>query len=121
MFKYTPRVNLVKTRKKEKKNIDKPISIERLSLSILAKSPKEVKKISKYFKQWALPKQIQAMENYMLKPRINMTTKGPSRKQVIVLMNNDNKMKFMEDSSNHFTNLNRALKNIKLEIIVNFI
>jgi len=57
----------------------------------------------------------------MLKPRINMTTKGPSRKQVIVLMNNDNKMKFMEDSSNHFTNLNRALKNIKLEIIVNFI
>ena len=36
--------------------------------------------------------------------------KGLSRKQVIVLMNNDNKINFMKDSSNHVTNLNRALK-----------
>jgi len=36
-------------------------------------------------------------------------------------MNNDNKTKFMEDSSNHVTNLNRILKNIKSEIIVDFI
>jgi len=46
-FKYTIRINPVKTRKKGKKNIDKSISIERLSLPIPAKSPK---KISKYFK-----------------------------------------------------------------------
>ena len=50
-----------------------------------------------------------------------MTTKGPSRKQVILPMNNDNKMKIIEDSSNHVTNLNRLLKNIKSEIMVNFI
>jgi len=50
-----------------------------------------------------------------------MTIKGPSRKQVIVLMNNDNKKSFMEDSSNHVTNLNRALKNIKSNILVDFI
>ena len=50
-----------------------------------------------------------------------MTTKGPSRKQVIVLMSNDNKISFMKDSSTYVTNLNRNLKNIKSEIIVDFI
>jgi len=50
-----------------------------------------------------------------------MTTKGPSRKQVIVPMSNDNKISFMKDSSTHVTNLNRNLKNIKSEIIVDFI
>jgi len=55
------------------------------------------------------------------KPKLIMTMKGPSSKQVIVPMNNNNKMSFMEDSSNHVTNLNRALKNIKSDIMVDFI
>ena len=42
------------------------------------------------------------------KPKLIMTTKGPSRKQVIVSINNDNKTSFMKDSSNYATNLNRA-------------
>jgi len=50
-----------------------------------------------------------------------MTMKKPSRKQVIVLINSDNKTKFMEDSSNHITNLNMTLKNIKSDIMVDFI
>ena len=36
-------------------------------------------------------------------------------------MNGNNKTKFINDSSNHVTNLNRVLKNIKSDIIVNFI
>ena len=52
---------------------------------------------------------------------LTMTTKGLSRKQVIVPINNDNKTKFMKDSCNHVTNLNSALKNTKSEIMVNFI
>jgi len=36
-------------------------------------------------------------------------------------MNSDNKTKFMEDSNNHITNLNRALKNIKSDVMVDFI
>ena len=55
------------------------------------------------------------------KPQINMTTKGPSRKQVIIPMNNVNKENFMEKSSAHITNMNRALKNIKTEVMVNFV
>ena len=55
-----------------------------------------------------------------LKSRINITTKGPSRKQVIIPISNDNKSKFMALSSMHIANLNSILKNIKLEIMVNF-
>jgi len=50
-----------------------------------------------------------------------MTTKGLSHKQIIVPMNNDNIVKFMTNSSNHITNINRLLKNIKLEYKVDYI
>jgi len=36
-------------------------------------------------------------------------------------MNNNNIKKFMEESSSHVSNLNRALKNIKSEVMVDFI
>ena len=55
------------------------------------------------------------------KPKINMTTKDPSRKQIIVLMGNDNKTKFIASSSIHITNINSVLKNIKSNIIVDFV
>ena len=35
-------------------------------------------------------------------------------------MNNDNKMNFIEESSIHVTNINRVLKNIKSEAMVDF-
>ena len=50
-----------------------------------------------------------------------MITKRLSRKQVIVLMNVKNKSNFMKESSAHVANINRALKNVKLEIMANFI
>jgi len=56
-----------------------------------------------------------------LKPKINMMTKGPSCKQVIVPMGSDNSKKFISSSGDHVTDLNHALKNIKSETIVNFI
>ena len=50
-----------------------------------------------------------------------MTTKGLSRKQVIILMNNINKKNFIKESSVHISNINRALKNIKIEVMINFV
>ena len=50
-----------------------------------------------------------------------MTTKDLSHKQVIVPMNSDNIIKFMTNSSNHITNINRLLKNIKLKYKVDYI
>jgi len=55
------------------------------------------------------------------KPCLNMTMKRPSRKQIIVPMNNENKSQFIKDSSSHIANINRVLKSIKSEIIANFV
>ena len=55
-----------------------------------------------------------------LKSRINMTTKGLSRKQIIILMDNDNKTKFMALSNDYIANLNKILKNIKSNVIVDY-
>ena len=49
-----------------------------------------------------------------------MTMKELFRKQVIILINN-NKTNFIKDNSNYVTNLNRILKNIKSDIMVDFI
>ena len=48
-------------------------------------------------------------------------TKNPSRKQVIVLMSNDDNNIFMKNSAIHVTNINRQLRNTKSEILVNYI
>ena len=55
------------------------------------------------------------------KPRIRMTTKGPSRKQVIIPMGGNNVISFMKNSSLHMANLNRTLRNSKSEVLVNYI
>ena len=50
-----------------------------------------------------------------------MTTNGLSKKKVIISINDDNKKNFIEKSSLYVTNMNRALKNIKTEVMVDFI
>ena len=50
-----------------------------------------------------------------------MTTKRLSRKQVIILMNSKNANNFMKKSSSYVTNINRVLKNIKSEVMADFI
>ena len=51
----TFKVNPIKSGKKGNKDTTKPVSIKRLPLPILAKSSKEVKEISKFFKVLNLP------------------------------------------------------------------
>ena len=55
------------------------------------------------------------------KLRIQMTTKEPSRKQVIVPMSTDNNTTFTKNSALHMANINRLLKNAKLDIAADFI
>jgi len=55
------------------------------------------------------------------KPRIKMTTKGPSRKHVIIPMSSDNVSSFMKNSSLHVANINRSLRNAKTDVLVNYI
>ena len=55
------------------------------------------------------------------KPCIKMTTKGPSRKQVIIPISSKNVLSFMKNSSLHVANINRLLCNAKSDILVNYI
>jgi len=47
--------------------------------------------------------------------------KGPSRKQVIIPMNSINYNRFIVLSNKHVANINKKLKNIKSDIMANFI
>jgi len=48
-------------------------------------------------------------------------TKKPSRKQVIIPISKENINAFMQNSSLHVANINRQLRNAKLEVLVNYI
>ena len=50
-----------------------------------------------------------------------MTTKGLSHKQIIIPMSSNNIKIFMVTSNDHVTNINQLLKNIKSDIVIDFI
>ena len=50
-----------------------------------------------------------------------MTTKEPSRTQIIVSMSNNNNNLFIKNSAFHIANINRLLRNAKSDIAVDFI
>jgi len=55
------------------------------------------------------------------KPKIQMTTKEPSRKQIIIPMSKKNIDSFIKNLSLHVSNINRQFCNTKSEILVNYI
>ena len=55
------------------------------------------------------------------KPRINMTTKGPSRKQIIIPIAKSNTELIINSASSNIVNINKCLKNTKSVIIADFI
>jgi len=50
-----------------------------------------------------------------------MTTKGPSRKQVIIPMSSENVISFIKSSSLHVANIDRLLCNAKSDVLVDYI
>jgi len=50
-----------------------------------------------------------------------MTIKNPSHKHIIILIDKENIDKFMISASNYVANINKALKSIKSDIIVDYI
>jgi len=55
------------------------------------------------------------------KPKLNMTTRGLSRKKVIIPMAKLNVELIVKSAHIHITNLNECLKNSEADIITNFI
>jgi len=92
---------------KQNINTSEVIKIKEMFLSIGTKKIDQINNIIK--------------DTSKLKPHIQMTMKGSSRKHIIIPMSNDNNMKFMKNSSMHVTNINRVLRNVKSEVLVDFI
>ena len=55
------------------------------------------------------------------KPKINMTTRGPSRKEVIILMAKHIAKLIVNSAHIHITNINKCLRNSKSDIVADFI
>ena len=142
-LKFSPQVSRPQASIKGKETA-KPTFVSSLSSLIPAKSPKEVNEISKYFKnsfsnitldtlkiKESFPHlwnekidQVQKIineTNDKLKSCLNMTTKGPLQKQVIIPMNNEVAKWYLKNLSMHIININHALKGIKSNIIADFI
>jgi len=164
--KFFPQARNIQIPSNKGKKVVKPTFVSAISPSILAKSPKKVKEISKFFKKIEKPimnklyaqalssklksntvssniamntlkikeafpnipnKKIDTIQKVVNsssnkpKPRLNMTTKGPLHKQVIVPMNNDLGKRFIKNSVVHVTNINCALKSIKSNVCADFI
>jgi len=87
---------------------------------------REMLKIKKMFSN-LLNKMIEEIQKVIngsknkVKLKINMTTKDPFRKQVIIPMNNVIAKEFIKNSSSHVANINCALKTIKFNTIADFI
>jgi len=112
---------------KKSKNSKEDSNNKDSHLYIQASSPniKEILKLKKNFPNLS-SKKIKDIyktinDSEKIKPRINMTTKNPSRRQIIISMGSANISKFMSISGKHITNINRALKNIKSEILADFV
>jgi len=85
---------------------------------------RDILKIKKTFSQLQ-NKKIETVQKIISnqdkpKPRINIMTKEPSHKQVIVLMKSDNANILIKDSSMHVININQILKNIKSSTIADY-
>ena len=59
--------------------------------------------------------------NKKIRPKINMTTKGPSRKQIIIPMSQDNINTIIMHANSHIFNINQLLKSIKSDVMADFI
>ena len=55
------------------------------------------------------------------KPKLNMTTKSFLRKQIIIQMSSNDSEKIVAMSSKYIANINRALKDIKSDIMADFL
>jgi len=80
---------------------------------------RKILKIKETFSSLQNKKIINSTEKPKLK--INITTKEPLQKQVIVLMNTNSTNSFIKDSSTYIININKTLKNIKLNVMMDFI
>jgi len=110
------------TPRKENKNkyykrINQQIQILISTSLLMLRPPRVMSKIllrsKKHFSNFWLTRLIKSI--------LNITIKELSRRQIIILMGTNNMERVIARSNMCVTNMNRFLKDIKLEILINFI
>jgi len=91
-----------------KSNINEIIRISEVFLKLLANKVLEIHKILNNIGQ-------------NKKPKLNITMKDSSRKQVIVFMSTNNILKVIVNANTYVSNINQLLKGVKSEVSVDFI
>ena len=113
---------MVENKNQGKNNSSGKLYTQASKLSI---NTSEVLKIKETFPSLSAKKinQVNNIVNGQSKPKpyIKMTTIGPFRKQIIILMSGENVNTFMKNSSLHVANINRLLRNTKSDILVDYI
>ena len=89
-------------------------------------SAEDILKVKEAFPKLASSKIIEIYNiaqgiNHKAHPKLNMTTKGPFRKQVIIPMSQDNSNIVISCTNKHIFNINRLLKSTKLNVTADFI
>jgi len=107
-----------------KKNLGKIASQQSYTQASSA-NIKKILKIKEYFSQ-LLDKKVKEVYKTIInssKPKlyINITTKEPSQKQIIVLISSNNISVFMKVSDEYVSNMNYTLKVVKSDNFINFI
>jgi len=120
-------VNVISKYFQNNKTLVEPMKLNRsyAQVSKQTANTSEILKIKELFPAFNV-KKIDQINNIVkgnpnLKPRIQMTTKGLSRKQIIIPMSIKNNNTFMRNSATHVVNINRLLKNAKSEVLVDYI
>ena len=106
----TNHMKLTKSYAQASKQIASILDVLKIKESFLALNTKQIDRVNNIIKGNPNPK-----------PHIQMTIKGPSRKQVIIPMSNDNTISFTKNSVLHVAYINRLLRNTKSDIAVDFI
>ena len=94
-----------------KSNLSKVEDILWVKEAFLSLSANEVRKILK----------VKNSSEGKKKPKLNMTTRGLSRKEVIILMTKSNTELIIKSAHKQITNINEHLKNSNSDIIADFI
>lgn len=110
--------------KKDKKSVESTNKDRHSYVQVSLSNIKDILKIKKKFPN-LLSKKIKKIHKSInklrkKKPCINMITKSPSKRQIIVPMG-DNIPKLMLLSGDHISNINKSFRNIKFDIIANIV
>ena len=121
-----PNKNIESTVKKAPKSLNMKKSYMQASKSNVSYNIEDILRVKEAFPALSVNEvgkmlKIKNSRESSKKPRINMTTRGPSRKEVIIPMTKHIAKLIVNSAHTHISNINKGLKSSKSDIVADFI